>query len=363
MKIIFITRESKQMPAVRVRCYGFAKYLNEAGIETEIFSFADNLGAKSGKQESLLSLKDKISYNLKAFRYLAAQDAVLLVQRCNYHSFAPLVLSLLSGKKLIFDLDDWEARENLEYYFNRIPKSKAEIMMRFMAKSSTMCIGASRFLVDYLLKYNKKVVYLSTAVDTDYFKPDNSRENKTSLVLSWLGTMHRKDNLENIEFLLECFQTIYSRYPQLRLEILGEGIYYAQVQELVRNIGCSNILLKPWISPEKIPQYMQQIDIGIMPLIQNTKFNKAKSPTRLFEYMAMAKPVIVSGIGESAQIIEHGINGMIAQTKQEFIDMLVSLIENKSMRKTLGENARKTVEANFSLKKTGNMLLEELKKI
>ena len=103
MKIIFITRESAQMPAVRVRCYGFARYFNKAGIETEIFSLADNLGAKSGKEESKMSAADKLYYNLKTFKELRNKDAVLFLQRCNYHSFAPFLLRLFGKRKLIFD--------------------------------------------------------------------------------------------------------------------------------------------------------------------------------------------------------------------------------------------------------------------
>lgn len=361
MKIIFITRESKQMPAVRVRCYGFAKYLNAAGIKTDILSFADDLGAKSGKQESRMSVLEKIWYNLKALKFLGDKEAVLFLQRCNYHSFSPLLVSLLSKKKLILDLDDWEARENTECYFNRVPNSKAEIMMRFIAKHSVLCVGASRFLVEYLLPYNQRVIYLPTAVDTNLFTPGPEREKDKALVLSWLGTMHRKDNVENIKFLLDCFQELHARYPQISLEIIGEGLYDVQVRDLVQKLGNSNVLLKPWISPEYVPRYLREIDIGIMPLIQNTKFNKAKSPTRLFEYMAMAKPVVVSRVGEAKEIINDGINGLLAQTKEEFVEGLNALIINADLRRTLGNNARKTVEEKFSLEKVAAELVKELK--
>ncbi|MCK4994147.1 MAG: glycosyltransferase [Candidatus Omnitrophica bacterium] len=361
MKVIFITRENSKMPAVRVRCHNFAKHLEKAGIKTEIFSYADVLGAKSGKEEMNMTWAQKCLYNLRAYLRLSSEDAVLILQRFNYHSFAPLLLKMLNKNKLVFDLDDWEARENIRYYFNRIPNSKAEIMMRFIARRSDLCIGASRFLFKYLCCYNNKVLYMPTAVDTDFFKPVIEEKKNKDIVLSWIGTIHRKDNVENIGFLIECFKTVNAAYPKTRLEIRGDGIFYETVNDLVNNCGNSNISLKPWIDPENIPEYLQEIDIGIMPLIQDTKFNKAKSPTRLFEYMAMAKPVVASCIGETKEIIDSGVNGLLADTKEDFVKSMKFLIENGNIRKTLGENSRKTIEDKFSLKKVAGELVEKIR--
>jgi len=173
--------------------------------------------------------------------------------------------------------------------------------------------------------------------------------------------MHRYDNVENINFLIDCFQIVHAAYPQIKLEIQGEGIFYEQVWDIVRKSGNRSILLKPWIDPANIPRYLQGIDIGIMPLIQDTRFNKAKSPTRLFEYMAMAKPVVASCIGEAKEIIDNGVNGLLAEGKEEFIAALKALIEDENMRKTLGEHARKTVEEKFALKKVAEELVKEIK--
>jgi len=361
MKAVFITREDSKMPAVRVRCHNFAKYLEAAGIKTEVFSYADILGAKCGKEEKNLTWVQKCLYNFKAYSRLCSGDSILILQRCNYHSFAPLFLKLFNKNKLVFDLDDWEAREHIKYYFGRIPSSKAEIMMCFIAKHSDLCIGASRFLVEYLRNYSKRVVYLPTAVDTDFFKPVLKQKSDKSLILSWMGTMHREDNVENINFLIQGFQTISAKYPQIRLEIRGEGIFYDRVAGLIKKCANARVLLGPWIDPKDIPHYLETIDIGIMPLIQDTKFNRAKSPTRLFEYMAMAKPIIASCIGEVTEIIDDGVNGLLFKTKEEFIARLNDLIENENMRKELGDNARKTVLKKFSLKKIAAELAREMK--
>lgn len=364
MKIIFITRENSEMPAVRVRCYGFAKKLESLGVETEVFSFAEHLGAKSGREERFMDSREKVSYNLKAFQYLIRQKkSIIWLQRFNYHSFAPFVLSFLNDNKLIFDLDDWEARENIVYYFGKWPSSKAEIAMRIIAKSSKLCIGASKFLCNFLSPYNRNVIYIPTGVDIEKFKPDQVRGNNRPIVLSWLGTMHRPDNVENVRFILECFRELYSCLDDIRLEIVGDGIYQPQVYNLVRGFNIPQVTLKPWIHPSNVPAYIQTIDIGVMPLIQKTKFNLAKSPTRIFEYMAMEKPVICSNFGETSYIIKDGKNGFLASTQSEFVAKLKDLIKEKKLRSEVGKEARNTILENYSLNILTNRLFAALRKL
>ena len=363
MKIIFITRESFDLPAARVRCYGFANALSKHGIDTEVFSYADQLGAKSGKQERFMCVREKIFYNFQAFKYLYSQNAVFFVQRFNYHSFAPLFLKFFKNRKLIFDLDDWEARENNKYYFNKISSSKAEIGMRLMAKSSKFCIGASTFLVDFLSKDNNNVLYIPTAVNTNLFKPGKNHQYNDRIIISWIGTMHRPDNIENLNFLISCFQQISLDFSNIQLEIMGDGIYYNRVKILVEQANNTKIKLLPWIAHTKVADYLENIDIGVMPLIQQTKFNLAKSPTRIFEYMSMAKPVLCSKLGEAVNIICDGENGFLAQGKTEFTAKLKELIRYRQLRDSLGQNARRTIESKYSLKKVTALIAEQIKKI
>ncbi|MBU4304907.1 MAG: glycosyltransferase family 4 protein [Candidatus Omnitrophica bacterium] len=361
MKILFITRESSEMPAVRVRCYGFAECFRKAGWETEVFSYADILGAKSGETEASMSALEKISYNLEAFKRLLPKDGLLFLQRCNYHSFAPLFLRLFNSRKLVFDLDDWEARENTVYHFGRLPSSKAEIVMRLLAKKSSLCVGASRFLVRFLSNYNKKVLYVPTGVDADIFKPAVEERDDGRVIISWVGTMHRPDNVENIRFLLECFNELFRMHDNVYLEIRGRGIYAPQVKESIMQNQLPNVAFKPWIAPALMPAYLQNIDIGVMPLIQDTKFNRAKSPTRLFEYMAAGKPVVASKIGEAGDIINDGESGFLATEKAEFVDRLGRLIRDSKLRKDMGRTARKVVLENYTLQIITRGLIEAVK--
>lgn len=364
MKIIFISREGYNLAGARVRCYNFARELKKYGIETEVLSFADNLGAKCGSSEWQMGIREKLVFNYRALRILLKKrDVIFYLQRFNYHSFAPYLVHLFKGNKIILDLDDWEMRENPKYYLGIYPSSKAHYLTREIAKQSIFCIAASRFLQEFLLQFNKKTYYFPSGVDTELFKPSLNAIDNKKIVFSWIGTFHRKEYIENIKFALDCFSILRKKYPYIYFDIVGDGIYRDVLREVVNKFNVPNILLKGWIAPDIVAEYLSTIHIGLLPVASNRKFNKAKSPTKLFEYMAMAKPTVCSDIGELSHIIQDRENGFLAKTKDEFIKKMQKLIEDSNLRQRLGENARETIEKKYSLKVLGKQLYDILKTI
>lgn len=352
MKVIFITREGYDLSGARVRCYNFAQALKKCGVDTEVFSFADNLGAKYGEKEFEMPCLDKIKYNIEAFKILLKKekDAVFFMQRLNYHTLSPFIASLINKNKFIFDCDDWNIRENPVYHFGLFPSSKMEFLTRKIAKHADACIAASLYLKNYLDKFNDKVYYIPTGVDAELFKPESGHEDSSKITFSWIGTMYHKEMRENIKFVLDCFLALADKYDNIFMRIAGEGKYFEEINTYIDNARHRDrIRIDRWIPPDEIPCYLSNIDVGLLPLTQDTKFNKSKSPTKLFEYMAMAKATVSSNIGEPSHIIKDGDSGFLAKDKNEFIEKMEGLIKDPVLRRDLGRSARSLVEKEYSL--------------
>jgi glycosyltransferase involved in cell wall biosynthesis len=361
MKLIFITREGYRLPGARVRCYNFARELNKYGVHTRVLSYADTLGAQDGEDESRMGLVEKIRHNYAALKILAQdKDAVLYMQRFNYHSLAPYAAHLLYKHKIILDLDDWEMRDNPEYHWGFYPSSKAHFCIRHIARRSLACIAASRFLEAFLSGFTPHVQYIPTGVDTALFRPPPHRLDREKIIFSWIGTFHKKEYIENIAFALQCFSLLRQRYPHIYFEIAGDGIHRSCLLEIIRSYQDNHIIVKGWIAPAEVPAYLAHIHIGLMPVLSDNKFNNAKSPTKLFEYMAMAKPTVSSGIGENIHIIRDADNGFLAKGKDEFIQKMQRLIEDADLCVRMGQRARSTVESDYSLEISGRRLYAAL---
>ncbi|MBN1793661.1 MAG: glycosyltransferase family 4 protein [Candidatus Omnitrophica bacterium] len=362
-KILFITRESKELPGARIRAYSFAAELRKLGWDADVFSFADHLGAFSGKEEHRLTHKDKLTYNRKAYRHLSKiKNATFIIQRVNYHSFAPL-LAYLKDKKnthIVLDMDDWEIREKI-YRIGKLSNSKAEMLTRFIATRAVFCIAASQYIYRFLSRYTKRVLYLPSTVDANVFYPGNGRPLSGPVTFSWIGTMNREDDAKNVIFLIECLIACRQQMEDMVLEIVGDGRYSTMLQYYLNSIQDKNAVRWLQYMPyEQIPEYLRQIDIGLVPLIQKTRFNEAKSPAKLFEYMASGKPIIASSIGEAKQVVQNGKNGILADGQSAFCSAMLILARDAALRRSLGHEASKTIRERFSLSKCINVLHENL---
>ena len=98
-----------------------------------------------------------------------------------------------------------------------------------------------------------------------------------------------------------------------RLTIIGFGDCWGSSRNRREKYGhLTNLVMRERIEPAEAPGLLAGCDIGLLPLADNL-FNQCKSPTKMFEYMAMKVAVLGTPVGEVEQIVRDGESGMLAQ--------------------------------------------------
>ena len=89
-----------------------------------------------------------------------------------------------------------------------------------------------------------------------------------------------------------------------------------------------------------MPDYIDLMDICVIP-----HSNEYRSPIKMFEYMAMEKPVIAPRFEPIKNVIEDGQNGILfnPNDKEDFMRSLDFLMQNSLERERLGMAARNAV--------------------
>ncbi len=104
------------------------------------------------------------------------------------------------------------------------------------------------------------------------------------------------------------------------------------------------IELMPMMSPLALPRFMQQLDCFLYRT--STAWPEAYGRV-IAEAMACGVPPIVGSTAGIAQHIDHGVNGFIADSNDEVMEILLSLREDRALQARIGAAARRTMESRY----------------
>jgi sugar transferase (PEP-CTERM/EpsH1 system associated) len=197
-----------------------------------------------------------------------------------------------------------------------------------------------------------KLAVIPTGVDVDYFQPMPVEEVPDSLVFT--GSMDWLPNEDGIFYFVETvLPLIRQQCPQVSLEVVGRNPS-RKLQALAETE--KSLHLTGWV--EDIRRFLARSAVCIVPL-------RIGGGTRLkiFEAMAMGKPVVSTTIGAEGLPVQSGKNILFADTPQDFAASVLSLLRDSNQRRQLGTAARTLVEENYSWRKvaeTFSRVLEEV---
>ena len=105
------------------------------------------------------------------------------------------------------------------------------------------------------------------------------------------------------------------------------------------------------IAHDEVARYLDACDILVAPHVASPDGSEFfGSPTKLFEYLAMQKPVVASRLGQIAEVIADGDNGLLVEPgdAEALARAIINLAANRDLCRRLGEAARRTVVERFT---------------
>ena len=176
-----------------------------------------------------------------------------------------------------------------------------------------------------------------TGVDTDYFNPkEDPGRDPNSLVFT--GSMDWLPNEDAIQFFIkEVMPIIQAEFPNLTLTVVGRNPYQSLVELAKRD---SSVIVTGRV--EDVRPYIDRAAAYIVPI-------RIGGGTRLkiYEAMAMAKPVISTTVGAEGLPVKHGRDLLIGNTPTEFAAAVKEVLTNRDIANSLAHNARRLVQDQF----------------
>lgn len=177
-------------------------------------------------------------------------------------------------------------------------------------------------------------------------------KSENEVVIGWIGTPGSLFNLYNI---FEALEIVFGKFKNLKLRILGGGTNF----ELWPPFENVRYTIVPSYSQAELVEEVLKMDIGLFPLF-DIENSRARGILKATIYMSGEAAVIGSPIGQSVELIQDGVNGMLALHTNEWVEKLGLLITNSELRKKIAKNGLQTVRENYTINGNYKKLLQVL---
>ncbi len=356
MKILFLVPYPlKESPSQRFRFEQYFDILSSSGFSFTVQSFL------SSRNWQVFYTAHSIFTKLSAI-FAGLGKRLLILYKVPTYDFVfihrevtplgpPLFEWLISHvfrKKIIYDFDD------AIWFTDKIDESKVEKFARWRSKVALICKWSyrvscgNRYLAEYAMMFNPNVIVNPTTIDTNQKHNQikehvNTLHSNSPVVIGWTGSHSTLKYINLIESALKHLET---KYEQVQVLVIADT---------KPKLDLARLDYIRWNEQSEVEDLLK-IDIGIMPLSDDA-WTKGKCGFKALQYMSLGIPAVASPVGVNTEIIDHGVNGFLCLTVEDWLQCLEKLIADASLRKKIGIEGRKKIISNYSVVSNSSLFL------
>lgn len=347
-KILFFVPHPEEDAGYRYRVQQFIPYLNDAGFSCVVWPFSTRYLYSSLRHPGEMPRKMIHTAYCTMRRFVqilkSVQFDVVVIQREVFPFFAPLLESivLLRHPRVVFSFDDAIYAGHSDVSDLNHPvlyRLKYTRGIDHVICESRHVVAGNRILADYARKLNSNVSVIPTVVDCSCYVPKPHTQT-FPITIGWVGSRSTVPYLRLVEPALK--KIAQERAGKVRFRFYGFPQYRPDLPD------CESL---PFRLESEI-QDLHSLDIGLMPL-PDTEWCRGKCAFKAIQYMASGVATVASPVGITPDIVRHNVNGMLANSTDDWFEALKVLVDHSDVRARLTQAARRTIEASYSLQGWG----------
>jgi colanic acid biosynthesis glycosyl transferase WcaI len=227
----------------------------------------------------------------------------------------------------------------------------------FLYRRADRIVVVSPAFKDHLMRYwnvpPEKIATVENGVEADIFRlhpaalevrKDLKLEDR--FLICYIGTM---GNAHGLGTLIEAAEQLRNTLPNALFLLIGEGAEKDELVKLAAARGLHNILFLGQQPRERIPAFVSAADLCLV-MLKKTELFKTVIPTKLLEYMACERPVILAVDGQARSIVEAAGAGVFVEPEDSraLVKAIADLSSAPERRLQMGASGRQYILSNFS---------------
>lgn len=195
---------------------------------------------------------------------------------------------------------------------------------------------------------NMPILIVPIIVEAERFKNNMKAPQKK---ITYCGNLYGEK--DGVMILLEAFSMIHNKFSDYKLILIGDNrnkVEQLKLTEKADELGISKkIEFTGFVHGDKIPQYLNESAVLTLARPNNIQA-QGGFPTKLGEYLATGRPVVVTDTSDISMYIKNGINGFLAEpgNVSDFAEKLNIVLSDYSKADIIGQRGKELTESIFS---------------
>lgn len=212
-----------------------------------------------------------------------------------------------------------------------------------------------------------KMDVVPNSVDLDFFDPSIRGEEVRSqygwgdrFVVLYMGTHGMAHALHRV---LEAARELSSR-DDILFAFVGEGAEKETLKQLASRWDLPNVQFIDQQPTQRVPQFYAACDLGLVTL-RDTPLFQDVLPSKIYEYMAMQKSLLVCVGGEARRTVEDAGAGEYVPPENvpSLVESVTRLAGQRGRREQMGRNGRNYVVDNVNRRIISRRYVEILQSV
>jgi glycosyltransferase involved in cell wall biosynthesis len=321
-----------------------------------------------GATRAVFEVHNNDVFTRGALSVIETQPTDFIYQRYARFSWAGVAASLQTKRPLFLEYNGsevWAGR-----HWDRV--NRLDLLERY--ERLNLSAATRIFVVSEVERNNleragipaEKIVVNPNGVDVKAFRPNVGGDAKRNelglqsdeLLVGFVGTF---GPWHGVLVLAEAVKLIPADL-RVRFLLVGTGSLHGELKKLLEaEERTGRVIFYGGVPHDQIPALLDACDVLVsphVPLAGGAEF--FGSPTKLFEYMAMGKPIVASRLGQIADVLIHEKTGLLVEPggARQLSNAIIRLTQSPQLREQLGAASRQSAIANHTWTRNAQIILD-----
>lgn len=314
-------------------------------------------------------------YSAELARAAAGSHADAVYQRYELGSYAGLALAERLRVPLVLEYNGSEIWASEAWAGQRVPLVETlRALEDRNLHDASLIVVVSEVLRDQLVHERgivpEKVLVNPNGVDVGALEPLRAQppaqwraatgrpEAPTVGFVGTFGLWH------GVKVLPAMVEAVARQRPDVRWVLVGDGLLHDEVREEIVARGMADRVELTGVLPhERAVEALAASDVLVSPHVPNPDGSRFfGSPTKLFEYMGLARPIVASDLEQIGDVVEHERTGLLCPPgdAEAAAAAVVRLLGDPALRERLAAAALEAAQSRYSWSAHARRILDAL---